>query len=464
MSEHAPAKSDLTERLAKCIAAVRYDALPAAAVDMAKQVLLDGIAVILAGRMEPSGLADITLRYLEEIGGKEQATVIGGGVKTSMPNAAYANGTFGHALDFDNIAYPNHHPNSPTIPAILAVAEGRGLSGKSVIEGIVVAFEVQSRIRVATIGWGVGTGFHKPGITGTMGATAAAARMLGLDVERTVMALGAAGSRAGSLALNSGTMTKASHSGHGARMGVECALLASMGWTAAREIFFGDGAFFDLFTEGEVDPELLVTNFGHPFRMVEPGVGFKKHPCNYFTHRAVDAALALHHEQGVRKEQVESVEVLFPPFEYVNRPKPASGLDGKFSVQYVTAAALLDGELTIESFTDERRFAADMEELLARTKFIGDTSIPRDFDATYAEVIVHQRDGATLRKRVKELSGWVGFPLTREQRLNKFFGCARGILDRRTAERVLGFVDQLEALADIREMMDLLRAAPRAGG
>ena len=460
MSEHSRPKSDLTERLAKCIVGVQYDSLPAAAIDMAKQVLLDGIAVILAGRMEPSGLADITIRYTQDMGGSEQATVIGGGFKTSMQNAAYANGTFGHALDFDNIAYPNHHPNSPTIPAILAVAEGRELSGKSVLEGTVVAFEVQSRIRVATIGWGVGTGFHKPGVTGTMGATAAVARMLGLDVEKTVMALGTAGSRAGTLALNSGTMTKASHSGIGARMGVESAILASMGWTAAREIFFGDGAFFDLFTEGEVDAELLVKNFGSPFRMVDPGVGFKKHPCNYFTHRAVDAALALYHEQGVRKEQIENVEVRFPPFEYINRPKPASGLDGKFSVQYVTVAALLDGEVTIDSFTDERRYAKDMEDLLERTKFVGDPSIPRDFDRSYAEVIVHLRDGRTLNKLVKELSGWLGFPLSREQRVNKFFGCARGILDKDQADQVLGFVDRLETLSEIGEMMDLLRVRP----
>src|SRR5688572_8073979 len=313
---------------------------------MARQVTLDGLAVILAGSTEPLGVGRISIEYAREMGGAPQATVIAGGFKTSMGNAAYVNGTMAHALDFDNTWYPLNHPTSPTLPAILAIAEHHRLPGSRVIEAIVTAFEVQGRLRLAATGLETGSGFHKPGTTGTFGATAAAARLLDLDERQTLMAFGLAGSRAGSLSINTGSMTKSSHSGHAARMGIECAVLAKMGWTASADVF-GKGGFFDTFLSGNAQLELLVEGFGRPLRMVDPGVGFKKHPSNYFTHRPIDAALALREELKLDSSDIEAVEVVFPRFEYVNRPQPRTGLDGKFSVQYTTAIALIDGEITI---------------------------------------------------------------------------------------------------------------------
>jgi 2-methylcitrate dehydratase PrpD len=455
MMSAQPPSSNLTERFAECILALRYDALPPQAIEMAKQVTLDGLAVILAGATEPSGLGSIVKRYVQEMGGTPDATVITGGGKTSMPNAAFANGTMAHALDFDNTWYPLNHPTSPTLPAILAVAEKQGSPGSAVIEAIATAFEVQARIRLAAVGLVTGEGFHKPGTTGTMGATAGVAKLLGLDRDQLVMALGIAGSRAGSLSINTGTMTKSSHSGHAARMGVECGILAAMGWTASRDVF-GKGGFFDVFM-ADAEPALLLKDFARPLRMVDPGVGFKKHPCNYFTHRPIDAALALRSEHAIDAAQIERVDVRFPRFDYVDRPLPATGLDGKFSVQYTTALALLDGEITVDTFTDARRFAADVIEFLPRVRMIVDETIPFDFEKMHAEVAITLRDGSLLTRRVKELSGFVGFPLTRTQRLDKFYGCARRIIDKGRADRVLALVENLETLLDIREILDLLR-------
>jgi 2-methylcitrate dehydratase PrpD len=455
MMSAQPPSSSITERFTECILALRYDTLPPQAIDMAKQVTLDGLAVILAGATEPSGLGGIIKRYVQEMGGAPDATVITGGCKTSMPNAAFANGTLAHALDFDNTWHPLNHPTSPTLPAILAVAEKYGSSGSAVIEAIATAFEVQARIRLAAVGLVTGQGFHKPGTTGTMGATAAVAKLLDLDRDQIVMALGIAGSRAGSLSINTGTMTKSSHSGHAARMGVECGILAAMGWTASRDVF-GKGGFFDVFM-ADAEPELLLRGFARPLRMVDPGVGFKKHPCNYFTHRPIDAALALRREHEIDPAQIERVEILFPRFDYVDRPLPATGLDGKFSVQYTTTLALLDGEITVDSFTDNRRFAGDVVDFLPRVRLVVDETIPFDFEKMHAEVAVTLRDGRTLTKRVKELSGFVGFPLTRAQRLDKFYGCARRVIDKKRADRVLVLVETLETLPDIREILDLLR-------
>lgn len=446
----------LTAQLVEQILAVEYGALPLEAIDMAKQVTLDGLAVMLAGATEPLGVGRISTQYVREMGGAPQASVIAGGFKSSMLNAAYANGTLAHALDFDNTWYPLNHPTSPTLPAILAIAENYRLSGKQIIEAIVIAFEVQGRLRLAATGLKTGAGFHKPGTTGTFGATAAAARLLGLNHEQTLMALGLAGSRAGSISINTGSMTKSSHSGHAARMGVECGVLAKMGWTASADVF-GPKGFFDTFLHGDAKPELLTQEFGRPFRMVDPGVGFKKHPSNYFTHRPIDAALALREEFAFRPAQIDHVEVIFPRFEYVNRPQPDSGLDGKFSVQYTIAVALLDGEITVDSFTNERRFAPDLAALLPKVKLHVDDTIPADFDQMHVIVNVGLSDGRQLSKRVDKLSGWIDSPLTREQRLKKFFSCAQRVIEEAAARRVLELVERLETLPDIMEIMDIVR-------
>ncbi|HUP95564.1 MAG TPA: MmgE/PrpD family protein, partial [Burkholderiales bacterium] len=396
----------LTARFAEHILAIRYDELPAAAIDVAKQVALDGLAVTLAGATEPLGVGRISIEYVKAMGGAPQASVVAGGFKTSMQSAAYANGTMAHALDFDNTWYPLNHPTSPTLAAILAVAEHEGLSGRKVIEAIVAAFEVQGRVRLAATGMETGSGFHKPGMTGTLGAVAGAGRALDLDHRQMLMALGLAGSRAGSISINTGTMTKSSHSGHAARMGVECAVLARMGWTASADLF-GPKGFFDTFFHGQGEPEKLVDGFAKPLRMIDPGVGFKKHPSNYFTHRPIDAALALRAEHRLDPAQIERVEVVFPRFDYVNRPLPETGLDGKFSVQYTTAIALLHGEVTIDSFTNEMRFHPDVEALLRRVVLKVDDAIPTDFDRMHTIVNVTLRNGTQYSKRVAELSGWI---------------------------------------------------------
>jgi aconitate decarboxylase len=178
-------------------------------------------------------------------------------------------------------------------------------------------------------------------------------------------------------------MTKSSHSGHAARMGVECAVLAQMGFTGSADVF-GPKGFFDTFLFGKAEPHLLIDNFAAPLRMVDPGVGFKKHPSNYFTHRPIDAALMLREAHGIQPQQIAKVEVVFPRFEYVNRPQPATGLDGKFSVQYTTAVALLDGEITVDSFNNERRFAADVVALLPKIELKFDDNIPNDRFAAHA--------------------------------------------------------------------------------
>ncbi|MFH1604127.1 MAG: MmgE/PrpD family protein, partial [Pseudomonadota bacterium] len=138
------AEATITETLIDQVLAIKYQTLPNAAIEMAKQVTLDGLAVMFAGSTEPLGVGRISTAYVREMGGTPQASVIAGGFKTSMQNAAYVNGTMAHALDWDNTWYPLNHPTSPTLPAILAIAENYRLSGERIIESIATAFEVQA--------------------------------------------------------------------------------------------------------------------------------------------------------------------------------------------------------------------------------------------------------------------------------------------------------------------------------
>ena len=453
------AAATITEAFIDKLLAIDYRSLPREAVELSKHIALDGLAVMHAGSTEPLGVGRLSTAYVREMGGAPQASVIAGGFKTSMQNAAYVNGTMAHALDFDNTSYPPNHPTSPTLPVMLAIAENYRLPGAKIIEAIVTAFEVQARLRWAATGLKTGSGFHKPGTVGMFGAVTAAIKLLGLNRDQALMAFGLTGSRACSLSINTGTMTKSSHSGHGARMGIECAVLAKMGWTASADVF-GPKGFFDTFMPGDAKPERLTEGFAAPLWMLDPGVGFKPYPCNGFTQRPIDGALELREEYKIQPAQIDRVQVIFPRFEYVNRPQPRSGLDGKFSIQYTTLLALLDGDVTVDSFTNERLSAPDVAALLPKVQLQFDDSIPFDKLKMHAVVNIWLKDGRQLTKRVEKIPGWpgsAGKPLTREQRHRKFFSCTRRVLDEKGARRMLELVESLETLPDVTEIMDIAR-------
>ena len=449
----------LTRRFAEKIMATQYGELPADAVEVARHVLLDALGVGVAGVAEPSGLGRITIDYTASLGGRAEASVIGGGFKTSVPNAAYANGTLCHALDYDNTWWPRNHPASPSLPAILAVAERDGAPGAEVLRAIVLAFEVQGRIRLASQGAISGGPFHHPGVSGAMGAVAGAGVLLGLSAQQLCMAFGNAGSRAGTVTANHGTMTKPSHSGIGARMGVEAALLAARGFTAADDIF-GAGRILETFYgAANCDTGLLLEGFGAPYRMVAPGVSFKQYPAKYSIHRGIEAAITLSEKHSLRPDHIERVEVAYPPTELIDRPRPRSGLDGKFSLQYGVAAGLLDRRVGIDTFVDSRRFASDMEDLLGRITIAEDPSIPRDFADSWIVVRVRTRDGRMLEERCADLKGMAGRPPHRQDRLRKFRDCVAGTMPEANAENVVRLVDGLARQRTIRPLMTLLRRA-----
>jgi len=445
-----------TEILARHIVETTYDSLPAEVVRAAKDVILDGVGVMLAGSAEepPRIAAD----YAREMGGTPVSTVFGHGFKTSPPMAAFVNGISGHVLDYEPMWHPATHATSPTLPSILALSEMQDVSGRDAIRALAVAFEVQGRLRLG----GFATermervGFHPPGTVGPLGAAAAAAVLLGLDVQQTRWALGLAASRGGALAANIGSMAKSSHCGNAGRMGLEAALMARKGFTANDDVIEAPSGWARVFHREGFD-YAAAEAFGRPWRMVDPGLATKKHPSQYGTHRGIDAALAIAQKHGLDPAQIEHVHIRGPVMPYIDRPWPKTGLEGKFSYQYTVCASLLDGHVGIDSFRDARRFAPEMEALLGKVEVEMDAAIPANFEEMWVEVTARTRDGRAFTERCDRPRGIWGNPLTREERLTKFRNTAGVLLAPPQVAAAEALIDTLEILPTMSGLIAVLQ-------
>ena len=243
-----------TEKVARFIAETGYEDVPGEAVRIAKKAILDWVGVTIAGSNEPvTRIVSEQVRRMKAVG---EAGVIGKGFQTSADLAAWANGTAGHALDYDdtfaNAAAFNFHPTVAILSAVLALGEKIKSSGREILASYIVGIEAESRIGAAIGRHTSETGWHLTPVVGTMGAVAASASILRLHTEQARMALGIASSMAGGLLQNFGTMTKPLHGGNSARNGVVAALVAQNGLTANESIMEGNFGFCSMFSAGKV--------------------------------------------------------------------------------------------------------------------------------------------------------------------------------------------------------------------
>ena len=295
-----------------------------------KRVSLDCLGAALAGYSHPIG--KIITDFVKESGGSPKATVIGAGFKTSPHEAALANGTMAHALDYDDYSLVlAGHPSVSLLPSILAIGEDRGISGKKVLTAYIVGFEIESKLGAGVNFRHYELGWHATCTLGTLGAAAACSSILGLDIEKTRMALGIAASEASGLRQNFGTMTKPFHAGLSARNGVIAALLAEKGFTADKNILEAEFGFCNLFCgKGEYDSERITSNLGNPFAIFEPGISIKPYPSCGGTHTALDAMLYLAKENDINPSDVEEIGVDVPELlpRVLIHSNPKTGLEG----------------------------------------------------------------------------------------------------------------------------------------
>jgi aconitate decarboxylase len=384
----------------------------------AVSLLLDGIAVGALGAAQtgPRLLADLAAGT----GGTPVATLIGRPERVSGPEAARVNGAAMHVLDYEPMWNPANHALSTTLPAVLALAEMLGrrhasvadrpaVGGAAILTALAIGIETQARLRLASNQFEPGAlVFHPPGVVGPLGSAVACGLLLGLEPEVLSQAIGIATSRAGTILANVGSMTKALHCGQAAAAGLESALLAARGFTADEDALSGPRGYGRTFLTSAFDPAPL-TEVRERLHIEEPGPAFKLYPSQYGTHFVITAAL----EAGRARPagaRIERVRIISPAMPYVDRPAPPSGLAGKFSFQYVTAMALLDGEVTVKSFTDERRFRPDVVELLPKIVIETDAAREGRFDRMTVDVEVELADGSTASGRCDGPPGIWGRP------------------------------------------------------
>ncbi|HAT34389.1 MAG TPA: hypothetical protein DCS82_01620 [Rhodospirillaceae bacterium] len=223
---------------------------------------------------------------------------------------------------------------------------------------------------------------------------------------------------------------------------------------------FGDGGFFDaLYGEGRSDPPVMMENFGDPYRVIDPGVSYKLYPAKYSIHRSIEAGILVAKENDIDAGKIKKVKIYYPPTALVDRPNPRSGLDGKFSLQYGAAAGILDRHVGISTFTDDRRFADDMETLLPKISIHVDDSIPSDFPSSWIVVKVETEDGATFEKKCGQLMGQAGAPLPRDTRIAKFRDCVAGAVSEDETDELIAIAEDMANTKDVNRLMEILREA-----
>lgn len=342
-----------TARIAERVVNTRFDDLSPEAITVTKQCLMDFIGVASAGMGQP--LARILLEEVDEQGGNPQASMIGTGKMTSLSQAALVNGTAGHALDYDDVnSGCNGHPTVPVAPAVLAIAEHQGLSGRDVVRALASGIDAECLVVSYAGRSPYRRGWHATGTVGCFGATAASAQLFGLDADTTAQAFGIAGTQAAGLKAVFGTMSKPLHGGHSAATGVTAASLAKRGFGSRSDILEAAQGFGA--TQSE---DVSIERFERDIKAIEsfvPETNFKYHAAGYLVHSAIEAAKALRDEHDLDLNDIESIEIKVDSghFTTVNIAAPSTGLEAKFSLRFAVAMALHGVDTArIDSFNDD---------------------------------------------------------------------------------------------------------------
>lgn len=442
-----------TETLAQWIVATQYDDIPPAAYEQAKKSILDYLGVAIQGSI--TELGRMIIDFTQEQGGNPQARVIGTKIRTASTNAAFANGALGHAEDFDDLGGIGGigHPAVVLTPPALALAEELHLSGRDVLLAWAVGYEVGTRLATNLH---PDRDWHPTAIFGTMAAAVVASKLLRLDVGKTRMALGIAGSQAAGLRRNFGTMTKPFHPGHAARSGVVAAKLAARGLTADPDIIEGRQGYADNFGGARCNLPAVTQFLGKFYYLATEGTRIKPWPCCGGNHQTLTGLLDLLQEHTINPDEVELIEHIGPNVPCTGallRDEVRQGLEGKFCLRYNIAAAVLDGKVDLETFTDKRAGQGDLQAFMARVRLVRNPDVtlrrPHIADGNpEARLRVQMRDG-----RVHDVVLPTAMHLTGDAVLDKFRANAGVVFDREQVGRAVELAQHLEAIADVTELM-----------
>lgn len=440
---------------------------PEHAIEKSKKVIADTVAVILAGAN--SEVSEPLLAYLRLSGESGASPVLGTAERCSAEMAALINGSFGHALDFDDVlSMMPAHPSAVIVAVLLADLARHPLSGKDLIESHVIGVEVGGKIGLGITTGHYDRGFHGTGTLGIFCGVAALAKAYRLkpDVIRT--AFGIAASMASGLRRNFGTMTKPLHTGWAARSALAAVRLAMSGFTAAPDILEAKSGFFAAYGVAESRITTTIDGLGRPWVITDPGIALKKFPCCYATHRGMDGILMLREKHGFSAADVVRADCRMPQggMQVLTYERPQTGLEAKFSLQYAIAAGIVDGRYSLYSFTDEAVRRPAIQDMMKRVRAFEDPACRGDdplFETRssgsrgFVEVDIELRNGLRDTLRIHKPPGHPSRELSWDDLDHKFLDCAaQAGTDAKHAENAIALLKTLETQAGVAGLVKLL--------
>ena len=458
-----------TSAVVDFVRGARFADFPAEAVAIAKRCIIDGLGVTLAGSTQDAG--EIVHAHVLGTDTRADATVLGRKpFRTGVAAAALANGTSGHALDWDDTQLATSadrifglltHPTIPPLAAVLALGERDRVSGKRFLEAFLTGFEVECKIAEAIHPSHYKKGFHSSGTVGTFGAAIAAAKLLGLDAAAVAHTLAIAASSASGIRVSFGSMTKPLHVGRAAQNGVVAAELAARGFTGGKDALDPPWGFFQTFSHGDgYDPRRIVGVLGNPHTIVWPGVSIKPYPCGVLGHPTMDAMRRLVIANDVRPDAIEAIRVragsnILNPLRY---EIASNELEAKFCPAFMVSAIALRRKAGIREFNDEFVRSAPVQALQRLVERVLDPEIEaKGWEKIRSTVEVDLVDGRRLVEHADErYRGGPDLPFTRDELYEKWSDCASLVLQPAAVERVFGVVEKLEDLDDVSTLVRLL--------
>jgi len=428
--------------------------MPPELIGIATEAVIDTFGVALAG--STASCSGAVAALAEGWGGKPSAALFcGRNLRAAAPAAALANAAAAHALDYDDFgAGTQGHPSAVILPAVFALGQELHASGRGMIEAYILGVEVWAKISglmplLHMRGW------HPSGVLGTIGAAAAAAKILKLDVEQTTMALGIAGSLASGLLQNFGSATKSIHVGNAAWNGMIAALLARKGCSAAIDVFEGKTGFFAAFGgRNNLDAGDIMLCLGQPYSLISPGLARKRYPACANTHRAIDAMIRLVRTHKISSGDVDAITCYSHPgaLKILFHTDPCNTLEAKFSMQYALAVALVKGEFGLSQCSETYLRDPSVRQLMGRValRVHPDWRDGCDTPQERADkVFVRMKDGVEYSEEVLIPYGDPRNPMSALDLLKKYRECARTVLTDGEAEQRLAVYRNIASVADV---------------
>jgi len=393
------------------------------------------------------------------------ASVIGADYTATLSGAAFINGTLAHALDIDDTAAGTvGHPSAPLLPALFALAESHPCSGRSFVTAYILGLEVFYRIALASEGQ-MG-GWHRSALFGALATAAASAKLLGLNPGQIQTAIGISTSLTGGVQLNFGTMSKAVQVGNASRSGLVAALLAQAGCSGNPDSLDEPNGFGSTFYSGHFNTQKIVRDLGAPFNIIFPGMAFKIHPCCGLTHAPADIVLDLVRRHDLLPDQISEVVVYGEELwlTVLIYPQPETGYQGKYSMQYVVAAAIFDRDIGPDTFTDEQVNRPEHQAFFKRVQLLARPdaeweSVRQHAWNHCAEVIIRLRDGTELRADAPCARGYPDLPLSTSEIVEKFRNGCKASLSPQIIDLIVDKTLVIDANSDLSDFLELTRGS-----